>query len=75
MAIVPKKSVDLPTGELKFIGLWSPLDAEGDIVYQNIVLTVKDGVITEAVKQDACFTPEDAINDATHWIDDNYYDE
>lgn len=53
-----------------------PVESEvpGETAYQNILLTVKDGkLIYMAFLGDECPTEDDAINEATKWVDRYYY--
>lgn len=55
------------------IGLLKSKNDVGDDVFNNIVLTIKDGKIIYAMMRDDQFVESHVINDATEWIDSVYY--
>jgi len=55
------------------IGLLKSKNEAGDDVFNNIVLTIKDGKIIYAMMREDMFVESHVINDATEWIDSVYY--
>jgi hypothetical protein len=58
---------------ITLIGLLKSKSDVGDDVFNNVVLTVKDGKVIYAMMRDNQYVEEHAINDATEWIDSVYY--
>lgn len=63
---------ELADKTLKFIGLMKEKD-DGLEAYVNLVITVKDGKIVDLERLPAAYDNSGAINEATAWVDTNYW--
>jgi hypothetical protein len=59
---------------VQVIGLLKDKDDVGDDIFRNVVLTIVNGAIAYAVLRDVVLTEDQAINDATSFLDRAYYE-
>jgi hypothetical protein len=59
---------------LQLLGLSVDSSDEEGKEYVSLLVTVKDGKVAGVEILDTTYTPSDAINAATGWIDANYWE-
>jgi len=54
--------------------MYKQMHPEDGMVYQNVVVTIRDGKLVNVKKLDPVYSADSAINDATSWLDTHYDD-